>query len=275
MTALLALEPSALKSRRYRFDTMGDTAGGRISVYQRPIPGHVYVCGSDFAYGLASGDSDTACVIDKTRHERTGIATQVCEVEGKYGERFDAVLYCLLMAYNGAFLLGERQVGLFTLRRLWDRFQYRNMYRQKSEARGSRTQEDNAELGWHRAANDLTLKEARRAVLDRTAEVRSPELLRQLSRLQWVNRTGSLDAGERDPDERLKVKLKGGRSPDLAIAWMYSLRALQEVYLFEQPEPAFKAGTYGEIFKLESKLPGVFTKQKQVRAGWVPEGWGG
>lgn len=263
------MTPEALRDKRFWLSSLAGQ-DGRITIYQRPIPGHLYTVGADFAYGLQQGDDDAACVFDKTAQEKTGIATQVAEVQGKWGERFDVILYQLLMYYNGAFLLGERQVGLFTLRRLWDVFGYKFMYRQRSESKATRTQQANAELGWHRGANDLTLKESRLAVANGTVEIRSPALWSQLNRMQWVGRTES-SSDERDPDEKLKVKLRGGKSPDLAIAFMYGLRALREVYHYEDEKPAFAPGSYGDIFKLQEKLPGVFGPKPNTSRGWLPD----
>lgn len=263
------MTPEMFRGRKF-FLTGQPASKGRISIYQRPIKGHLYVAGSDHAYGLDDGDADTCCVIDKTHHEQTGIARQVAEMEGKWGESFDVPLYQMLTYYNGAFLLGERQVGLFTLRRLWDAWGYKFMYRQKDEHLATRTQADNAALGWHRSGNDLTFREARALVRDRAVEIRSHALLDQMGRLQLVPK-GVITNGERDPDETLKLKLRGGGSPDLCVALMYALRALREVYVYDESPPAFAPGSYGQIFDLERKLPGVFGPKPNTSRGWLPD----
>src|SRR5690606_24430133 len=96
---------------------------GSIIVYEQPQIGRQYVIGGDCAYGLEMGDKDVFLVLDKTAEEETGRVREVGIARGRWGERADRVLYAMYRYWCNAFLCVERQVGQFTLRRLWDDYE--------------------------------------------------------------------------------------------------------------------------------------------------------
>lgn len=250
MLALLHAQPAQLvKVSRFTFDAAAVHPSVRVQVWEKPQPGRCYVIGADFAYGIGR-DRDTACVLDKTCEQEGQPARQVAEIDGDLGERFEGVLYALHRIYNDAFILGERQVGLFILRRLWDHYGVRNLYRQQSITKTAVVEDENPELGWHRGGNDVTLQEFRKAVRDRKIVLRSRALLEQMGRMEWKPRSDDLYKSANEPDAKLTLKLRGGGSPDLAIAAMYANYALSQVALFEKPKPMFPPGSYGDVLGL-------------------------
>jgi len=199
--------------------------------------------GADFAYGIEGRDFDAACVLDISARP----FVQVCELHGHWGERFDRVLYAVLRAYGDAFLLGERQVGLPTLRRLYREYEHRVMYYQRDEDKKSSPVTDR--LGWPRVANDITTREFRRAVMDRQVIIRSRPTIDQMRRTVWYSQRERTAGADRSRDEQLQIKLNGGGSPDLVIAAMYAYygAAFEQVHFPKPPEP-YAPNTLGAIF---------------------------
>ena len=123
MTGILE-RSSALSLRAHQLGPAGvfafadqvEEPGLRVEIYEDPDPQHVYCLGFDAAYGLEGRDCDAICVLDKD----TNPVRQVAEVQGHLGEKLDRIVYALARLYNDAFVVGERQVGLPTLRRLHD-----------------------------------------------------------------------------------------------------------------------------------------------------------
>lgn len=256
---LLTSTPELLKGKRFRFREPGHPTG-RLSIYDPPEPGDTYVIGMDSAFGIEGRDKSTLCVLNKSDQKRGVPVRQVAEAEGCWGpESFHAVCYAMIRHYNDAFFMGEAQGGgVVVMRTLWHQYEYRWMYCQETLGKAATVVPPNPTLGWNRAANDVTLTEGRDAVAKRKCLIYSEPLLNQMGKLKWVPRNTKADQQERVQDDALKIKLVGGGSPDLVMAWLYAWYALSQVYLFDKPEPAFKPGTYGEVFGLDKKLPGLF-----------------
>lgn len=244
----LALRADALAPvRAFRLSPLS-TEGGRLEVWERPIHGRLYVIGADFAYGLEGRDWDTACVL---RVPGSGERPeQVAEAQGHWGPDFERVLYAMLRFYNDAYLLGEAQVGLMTLRRLKDEYQYTRMFSERTEAGRERKPGDR--LGYHTGANDVTLPKLRRTVLDRAVRWRSAPLVDQMGRLQF--RPSNERMADKAMDANLRVKLAGGGSPDLVRAAGFAVHALGEV-VWEAPEmPVAPPGSLGDILGFNATM---------------------
>jgi len=220
----------------------------RITVWENPVKDHIYALGFDAAYGILGRDCDAAVVLDKTTHP----IRQVCEIQGWLGERFTPVVYACARYFNDAFIVGERQVGLATLRRLYDvpprGFGYRYLYYDRDETKRARSVGD--KLGHHRTHDDVTMRNLRLAVQRNEVEIRSEQLLDQMSRLQF--RDTLRDQDERAEDEKLRVKLAGGGSPDLVMGLCYAWHGIREVGKFDVPDkPKYPPGSFGEMFHHE------------------------
>ena len=108
-------------------------------------------------YGLRGGDYDAAVVIERD----TGrvVATAV----GHWGATmWPEVLWGLGWYYFHAFLCGERQVGLFTMRRLYDEMGYTYQYLNRDDETPGRTPSE--KLGHHRRQGDQTIPRLRTAI---------------------------------------------------------------------------------------------------------------
>lgn len=254
---LLEYEPSALRGKTFRRTLLPDPSG-RVEFWDKPKHGHLYVIGADFAYGIAGRDYDAAVILDKTEHARTGIAPQVGELHGHWGESFHAILYATIRHWNGAFLLGERQVGLFTLRTLFDRYQVRWLYYEKDLEAAASVEGSAMKLGYNATGNDLAMAKLREAVRTKVLDLKSITLVEQMARVQWRGSTTEARTMEREPDERLKMKLSGGGSPDLVKACAYANLALECVHLFEQPLPKLAPNSLGAIAGLDELLPEIY-----------------
>ncbi len=242
----------------------GPMKTGTLLVYEPPKPGRQYVIGADFSYGTGR-NQDFACVLDVTaRGEESG---RVREVASLYGANFrldfHRYLYALLKLYNSAFLVGERQVGLFTLRRLWDEYGYTYMYRDRNEAAPHPSVKTNGELGWHRRADDQIIANVRSAILNRSVEIRTPIIIDQLKRLRFVPKP----AGPSD-DARLTMELRNkadAESPDGLMALGYAIFGVEQVPRFIDQRP--QVNTYlPEIY-----AAGMGNSQTSINRGAV--GW--
>lgn len=210
--------------------------GGKIVVYERVTPGIDYGIGGDWAYGIRGRDRDSICVFGKfpsSRHEKGYRVAQVCQIYGWWGERFHRVLYAVLRYYNTALLVGERQCGLASMRRLIDDYGYRRIYYDRAEERKGRDRRDI--LGIHRGRNDVTLTNFRLAVAQGDVDLRSRELIEEMAALQWVSRTKE-KSDSRTEDAKLVPKLTTGGSPDLVMSAVYAWHAARCLHLFEPPE---------------------------------------
>lgn len=246
MPALLDLRPDELLSA-VGFEMTEDMAPGcRVSIYEMPRPGRIYALGSDFALGQLDNDLDTGCVLDATELP----AVQVAEFAGTLGEISDKMLYGMGMFYGGAFIVGERQFGLPSLRRLLRDFKYGWLYYERDETKKSRPLMD--KLGYHKKGNwttDPMLREYRRAVRAGDIVIRSEELYDQMRRLQYKAKKSIEPEDALDTD--LQVKLSGGGSPDLVMAAAYAWLGCRELVNFPRIVPKYAPGTYGDILGLD------------------------
>lgn len=213
-----------------------------------------YVIGHDSAYGLAEGDFDYAVVLDRN----TGI--QVAEAQGRWGDvRWAEVLAGLYWYYGEAFMLGERQVGLPTMRRLFDEMGVRYQYYDRDDATAGRRHSD--KLGHHRRSGDLVIPRLRQAIaphdeqqrrLPATVTFVSAEVLRQLRAYQWRAKQSGLQLKDVH-DADLTCGAPEGDHDDGVMAAAYAVMALGEVARFPEPvKPKYAPSAAGAILDHES-----------------------
>lgn len=219
---------------------------GTVTLFERPDPEHSYVIGFDTAYGLVNGDLDYAVVLDRN----TG--KQVAEARGHWGdETWAKVLAGLHLMFNQAFIVGERQVGLITLRRLYDEMGVGFMYYDRDESQRSKRRSDL--LGHHKRAGDVVIRYLRVAIATGERTVRSRELHRQLTKFQFKSQRVSVDVADAG-DEDLGMSAPEGDHDDGVMALMYAHLGLREVARFPEPKPRYAFGTYGHAFKTPAVL---------------------
>lgn len=215
---------------------------GRLVVYELPRRyGAAYGVGADFAYGLVDGDKDAATVLVRDdAGER-----EAASLYGNFGEVFDRLLWSLCVWYDG-FLVGESQVGLASLRRLWSEYRYRRIYYRRHEEKVNRPRTDL--LGHPRTHDDLVLDEARIAVRGGTVLLRTPELIAQIERLRFQKPKSADDPDAPARDEKLSIGLPGGESPDMVMGFSYALKALREAPHFpREPKREYGRDTLGHV----------------------------
>lgn len=226
--------------------TLGTTTEprGTVTVYEQPNPEASYCIGADFAYGLQGGgdlrprDLDTAVVWDNSARPRR----QVAIAKGHWGSLFDRVLYSLALYYGQAFIVGERQVGLLALQRLWRDYKYPYLYYERAEDQRRRPVTE--KLGHPKTYADVVLERFRVAVTDHEIEMYSTDIIDEMTRMQYVNPTEIRQQVIR-PDEDLKVELLGGGSPDQVMGGMYGFWGCLERKHFDMPAKRFEFGTLG------------------------------
>lgn len=217
-----------------------DPEVGRLEMWEPPVPGDLYVVGSDFAKGLVGRDFDAAIVLNASCNP----VRQVFEAHGHWGpELYDKVLYCILRFYD-AFLCGERQEGLTVMRRLLSDFGYAWMYYDRREESRSRRLTD--KLGYWKPTGDVTLPNLRRAVRSDEIIIRSRLTRDQMDRLQYKPKT-TVEPSEAQ-DKHMEIALAGGGSPDLVIAAALAWHATGEVAHFDKPAaPKIIPGSNADI----------------------------
>lgn len=241
---------------RYVWTPQGATQFGRITIFEHPQLGEDrYVIGHDSAYGLSTGDFDYAVVLSRN----TG--RQVAEAQGRWGDvNWALVLSALYWYYGQAFMVGERQVGLMVMRRLYDEMGIGYQYYDRDQAKRAPRRSDT--LGHHRRTGDLTIPMLRRALGPRDGHgrlcppevvVRSIELHRQLTKFQFRPRAETKTYDEVHDDE-LEYGAPTGDHDDGVLALGYARMGLSEVAKFEPPPETYKPGTYGHTFKIDEKL---------------------
>lgn len=223
LRGLAGLKLEAIKDKRFIFEPEAPGEHGRLTVWEKPRLGRQYTMGFDAAYGLEDGDWDSLSIVDITANP----AREVASAHGHWGNRLVRIVYALACWYNHAFIMGERQVGLFTLKTLDDELEYTNLYRQRDMANRLRKPTD--KLGWHRAGNDITLQTLKDALDDGGLILRDPEALREMQRLVW-ERPDSTAVGHKRDSKVRGVMLRGGGSPDRTIARCYAIQAKDEIY---------------------------------------------
>lgn len=247
VASILDMEPSALvKVERFILEPLEDRTG-RVSVFEHPIPGHVYVVGADFAYGIPGKDYDAAVILDSD----TDPPRQVGTLYGHWGERFDRVLYAALRFWNDAFLLGERQVGLPIIRTLVEQYGHGWVWMERDLKRPGR--KPTGMYGYPatvKRARDPLLRAARIAVRDKRIVLRDATLIDQLGKLQFVGPDSKEPEEIEDAD--LDIRLVGGGSPDLVKALCYALHALDECPKYDRPRAKYDRGTLGAVLEHEA-----------------------
>lgn len=224
----------------------GDDGRGVVELFTRPDPLHRYVLGFDTSYGLEKGDYDYAVVLD--RH--TGL--QVAEARGHWGdEGWAQTIAGLHFLYNQAFIVGERQVGLITLRRLYDEMGIGFMYLDREQAERAKRRSDT--LGHHKRAGDPIIRYLRVAIASGERTVVGRELHRQLVKFQFASQKATVDVNDAR-DEDLGMGAPEGDHDDGVLALMYAHLGMKEVEKFPDPEPVYKEGSYGATFKTPQKL---------------------
>lgn len=247
----------------YLFTAGATVARGRITVFEPPkrvlLPQpdrttrlgdylDAYVIGHDSAYGLAEGDFDYAVVLSRN----TG--RQVAEAQGRWGDQqWAKTLAALYWYYGEAFMLGERQVGLPTMRRLYDELGVTYQYFDRDDSTPGRRHSD--KLGHHRRTGDLVIPRLQAAIAPRdlagnrlppTVQFVSPELLRQLRAYQWRPRREGVQLKDAH-DEDLECGAPAGDHDDGVMA-AYAVMALGEVARFpEPPKPKYGPGAAGTL----------------------------
>lgn len=256
-------ERSGKRPPVYAFVPDGPMERGRITIFRHPDPTRRYVIGHDSAWGLDGKDYDYATVWDRTTGE------QVAEAQGHWGDvHWADVLESLHYYYGGAFLCGEKQCGLPTMRRLYDERGIGYQYYDRDEA--SRVRRKSDTLGHFRRTGDLVISHARVAIAGRvtpglppTSEItiRSRELWRQASLYQWqaINSTKRYD--EIEDSSRLTTGAPSGDHDDAVMSMVYSVLAMREVGRFEAERPVFEPGTAGEDMAAVFAVP---KKQKHT-----------
>jgi hypothetical protein len=234
-----------------------DQLRGRITLFRQPRPGAKYVIGHDSAYGLLKGDFDYAVVWERDTGEQVG------EAQGHWGATmWPEVLWGLAWHFNQAFLCGERQVGLFTMRRLYDEMGYSYQYLNRDDETPGRTPSE--KLGHHRRAGDQTIPRLRTAIGRRlpTGEltepeviVRSRELWRQMVKFQYRSKKTSMEIHECHDDE-LVVGAPRGDYDDGVLAAGYGVMGLSEVAKFQDQERPYAAGSFGAVLH-QGQRPGM------------------
>lgn len=244
-------------------DTMGKDQ--RLSIYTPPIPGHLYVAGGDFAYGIEGRDFDTLVILDKA----TKPVEQVAELEGRWGaDRFDRLVYCMLRFYFNAFMVGERQVGLPVLRSLLNNFGYGYLYYNRNEASKGRRRQDC--LGHHKSAGDPTIASLRKALRDDLVRVRSERSIQQLRAYQFRPKGKLKEKTEDMRDADLTMGAPPGEFDDLVTGWAMGWKGIEEVHFFEEDRPQFEEDKAGGILGMAD----VMRKEPKHQPRTVFRGYG-
>lgn len=250
---IMTMERSELKgfkkSEDFRVDPDSMGKDARLSIYEAPKPGSLYVSGGDFAYGIDGRDYDTLVISNKS----VTPVEQVAELEGRWGaERFDRLVYCMLRYFNSAFMVGERQVGLPVLRSLINNFEYGYLYFERNEATKGRRRLD--VLGHHKSAGDVTMPQFIRAVHDKQFIPRSERLLHQIKVFQWRPKGKEKEKTEDMRDKDLSMGAPSGEFDDLVNAGAYMWKGILEVHNFEDQKPVFPTGTAGDVLGMADAL---------------------
>jgi hypothetical protein len=223
-------------------------AGGRISIYEEPTDDY-YVVGADFGYGLPNRDRDAAVVF------RQSTGKQVAVAAGRWGDRnFASILFCLCWFYREALLVGERQVGLPTLRRLYDEWDYRRIYYEKDMSKRYVRFSDG--LGHHAKSGDLVIPFLAWAIAPRDkltgqrgsslVTLTDQETLQECREYEWRPRTSGVDLATAT-NSQLKDSGPPGGHDDLVRAAGYAYLGLRELGKFPPTVKTFAAGTMGDI----------------------------
>lgn len=255
----LVVPPKPLRGRgpvQFVFQQGELYAGGEIRIYDHPQKNEQYVIGADFGYGLENRDWDTACVIG-VRSRR-----QVAAARGRWGDvHFAWVLFAMGWYYNQALLVGERQVGLPTMRRLHDEWGYVHQYCELEVEHKAARKSDL--LGHHRQHGDLVIPRLQWAIapLERgkdnrvTGNVAGPviqfvdrQTLEELRAYEWKPRKDQLELSQTTQRD-LSSGAPAGGFDDLVMASAYAVMGWIEFPKFEALKPKIVPGSLGDILK--------------------------
>lgn len=234
------------------WESGGEYEGGYMAVWEPPLVDATYVIGADFAAGLVGRDFDCAIVMKKGED---GTLEQVAEARGWWGDAtFADIMYAFGLWYFNAFICGERQFGLPTLRRLYDEKHYAYIYRNRLESTRSRRMSDL--LGHHRSSGDTIIPNLKAAILRGHMTIRSAELMEELRQYQYRPRNKTVDPDTANSDE-LVTAAPSGMHDDMVMALGYAWHAAREVGKFQMPVGDYAPGTYGAIFDNSRVLRGL------------------
>ena len=228
--------------------------GGRITIYDYPDPEDYYAIGADFGAGLQNRDWDAAVVIGQKSKRVMATA------RGRWGDvHFAWVLWAMGWYYNEALLVGERQFGLPTLRRLYDEWGYCYQYCDV-EDEAAKGQRKSDLLGHHRYHGDLVIprlcwaiapqeRDAKGRltgkVFDPIFEVPDDQLLEELRRYEWRPKSDALEMSDATSKD-LTCGAPRGYFDDLVMAMAYAVMGWIELPRFQAHRPVFKPGSMGE-----------------------------
>jgi hypothetical protein len=250
---------------KYQFIQDGPGERGALRIWAHPqLTRTNYVIGFDTSYGLETGDFDYAVVLDRTTGE------QVAEAQGHWGDvGWAQQLEALYWYYGEAFICGERQVGLITLRRLYDEMGIGFMYYDRDEKKRHMRRSDL--LGHHRRTGDLVIRKLRVALAPHDQHqrlmpsdiiIRSAELLRQLFKYQFASKKLTVNV-EDARDAEVGMGAPTGDHDDGVMALVYANLALAEVEKFDPPAAVYPEGSYGAVLKTPDMLDAEERERKQ------------
>ncbi len=256
---LVAASVEGTARRRYAFIADGEGDRGRITLFRQPTAAGRYVLGFDSAWGLEGKDFDYASVWDRETGE------QVAEAQGHWGDdQWVDNLEALHHYYNGAFIVGERQCGLWAMRALYDKRGIGYQFYNRDEAKRARRRSDT--LGHFRSTGDLTISYARVAVagevvngvrMPSTITIRSRELHRQMCAYQFRSQNSARTYDEILNSQQLTTGAPDGDHDDGVMSLVYGVLGLREAEHYEPEQITPEPGTAGEdmaqVFALEEQ----------------------
>lgn len=205
---------------------------GRLTIYEMPESDY-YSVGADFCYGLESGDADAAVVLRKS----TG--RQVAAACGQWGDvTFARLLWWLCLFYDNALLVGERQVGLPSLRRIYDEFGYQRLYYEIDPQHAAPRHSDY--LGHAKTSGDMLIPELacalRPMMEDGTISppqihLADPQTIEQCKNFQNMPRVRRLEL-TLARNNQIKQSAPSGQHDDLVMACGYAWMGLQRMGQF-------------------------------------------
>lgn len=228
--------------------------GGTITIFEEPEPGDVYVIGADFGAGLENQDLDAAVVISRNKRRQVGQAL------GRWGDvHFAWVLWCLGWYFNEALLVGERQFGLPTMRRLHDEWGYAYQYTGPVDE-SKVTPRKSDLLGHHRYHGDLVIPRLQWAIAPQEMKAGKPtgkimppvvefvdvELIDQLKRYEWKPRKTTMELVDTHMKD-LACGAPSGYHDDLVMAAAYSVMGFIELPRFVKPPREIKPGSLADV----------------------------
>ena len=278
----------------------GKFGNGTITIYEHPDvddPDDHYVIGADFGAGLENRDWDAACVLSQRRRR------QVAQARGRWGDiQFAQVLWWLGWYFNEALLIGERQFGLPTMRRLHDEWGYTYQYMQSDEKHVNTRKSDL--LGHHRYHGDLIIPNLQWAIapmtMDKlgrpTGEKGKPVvqfvdkmLLSELEDYEYHPRSQAVDLADAGGLQMITGAPAGGFD-DCVMSAAYAVTGWIELPKYLHKRPIIRPGTLGDRLG-HAKIMEESLHPEQVRAkvfkhakggkqerkltgpAWPPPGW--